>query len=66
MDKGPRKSSCKVASAAGYEVVGFFDDFSKSSPLQKCPLLGKVAELLRKAGKGVLTIVAVGDNRRRY
>ncbi|HAA89965.1 MAG TPA: acetyltransferase [Peptococcaceae bacterium] len=62
---GHGKVVAEVAAAAGYEVLGFFDDFVKSSPLQKYPLLGTIAELPRKADQGVLAVVAVGDNRRR-
>lgn len=62
---GHGKVVAEVAVAAGYDVLGFFDDFAKFSPLQKYPLLGKITELPRKAGQGVLAIVAVGDNHRR-
>lgn len=62
---GHGKVVAELAAAAGYDVLGFFDDFVKSSPLEKHPLLGIVAELPEKADQGVLAVVAVGDNRRR-
>lgn len=62
---GHGKVVAEVAAAAGYEVLGFFDDFAETSPLKGYPLLGRTAELPEKAGLGVWAVIAVGDNRRR-
>ncbi|MGB9792450.1 MAG: acetyltransferase [Thermacetogeniaceae bacterium] len=62
---GHGKVVAEAAAAAGYEVLGFFDDFAESSPLEKYPLLGRIADLREKAARGVLSVIAVGDNRRR-
>lgn len=62
---GHGKVVAEIAAAAGYDVLGFFDDSVEFSPLQKYPLLRTIAELPKKAGQGVLAVVAVGDNRRR-
>lgn len=62
---GHGKVVAEVAAAAGYEVLGFFDDFAETSPLKGYLLLGRIAELSELAGRGVGTVIAVGDNRRR-